>query len=141
MALSSGDEAASQRCHVAGAQPGPHEPRLDVQAVEQLDDDGFGAGAPSGQVRAQRRALVRLAASGVASLQALEAQRVVGPLQSAVLYAAASSPRTFSTSSSWVFGETFGITCTIVPPPSTMNVARSAPQYLRPYIDFSAQTP
>ena len=33
-----------------------------------------------------------------------------------------------STSSSWVLGETFGMTCRMTPSPSMMNVARSAPQ-------------
>src|SRR5262249_2509892 len=37
-------------------------------------------------------------------------------------YAAARSPSALRTSSSCVFGETFGMTCTIVPSPSMMNV-------------------
>ena len=51
------------------------------------------------------------------------------------------SASALSTSSSCVLGDTFGMTCRTTPSASMMNVARSAPQYVRPYIDFSAQTP
>ena len=46
-----------------------------------------------------------------------------------------------STTSSWVFGDTFGKTCVIVPSASMRNVARALPMYVFPYIDFSTQTP
>ena len=42
--------------------------------------------------------------------------------------AAPSSPSAFSTSSSCVFGETFGITWRMTPSESITNVARRAPQ-------------
>jgi hypothetical protein len=38
-------------------------------------------------------------------------------------------------------GDTFGNTFAIVPSGSMMNVDRFAPQYVRPYIDFSPHTP
>ena len=45
------------------------------------------------------------------------------------------------TSSSCVFGETFGNTWVTLPFSSITNVARAMPMYLRPYIDFSTHTP
>src|SRR4051794_38354744 len=56
-------------------------------------------------------------------------------------YAVASSPSAASTSSSCVLGDAFGITWRTTPSSSMRNVARRLPQYVRPYIDFSAQTP
>jgi hypothetical protein len=55
--------------------------------------------------------------------------------------AEASSPSASSTTSSWVWGETLGKTLAILPSGSTMKVARCAPQYFFPYIDFSTQVP
>ena len=46
-----------------------------------------------------------------------------------------------STSSSCVLGFAFGMTCATVPSPSMMNVARCAPMYVLPYIDFCTHTP
>src|SRR5439155_16308352 len=54
---------------------------------------------------------------------------------------AISSRSASSRTSSCVLGDTFGNTRTIEPSPSMMNVARRFPQYVRPYIDFSAHTP
>jgi hypothetical protein len=56
-------------------------------------------------------------------------------------YAAANCSKTAKTSSSCVLGVTLGITCATMPSGPMMKVARSAPRYLRPYIDFSAHTP
>ena len=52
------------------------------------------------------------------------------------------SARTASTTSSCVFGESFGMTCGRRATRSSItNIDLSAPQYFRPYICFSAQTP
>ena len=56
-------------------------------------------------------------------------------------YAAASCSSTASTSSSCVFGVTLGITCATTPSGPMTKVARRAPKYFLPYIDFSAHTP
>src|SRR4051812_36198564 len=56
-------------------------------------------------------------------------------------YTPATSPSAASTSSSCVFGDTFGSTVATRPSASMTNVARWLPQYFRPYIDFSTQTP
>ena len=48
---------------------------------------------------------------------------------------------TASTSSSCVFGDAFGMTCLMQPSASITNVARCAPMYVRPYIDFCTHTP
>ena len=55
--------------------------------------------------------------------------------------AAWSSARASSTTSSCVFGETFGKTFAIVPSASIRKVARCTPMYFLPYIDFSPQVP
>ncbi len=52
-----------------------------------------------------------------------------------------SSASAASTTSSCVFGETFGKTFAIFPSPSMMKVERWTPMYFFPYIDFSTQTP
>ena len=55
--------------------------------------------------------------------------------------AAGNSASAASTTSSWVFGEAFGMTWRTTPASSRMNVARRLPKEVRPYIDFSAHTP
>jgi endonuclease-3 len=60
-----------------------------------------------------------------------------GPAQGA----SSSSPSALSTSSSCVLGDAFAMTWRTMPLGPMMNVERCAPMYLRPYIDFSTQTP
>ena len=75
----------------------------------------------------------------VRSLRELHRDRRANRLSGAP--AACSSASASSTTSSWVFGETFGKTLRIVPSGPIMNVARSTPQVVLPYIDFSPQVP